>query len=203
MICRIYALVDPTNNEVRYIGQTTNPLNRRLSQHLWDQRNSHRAAWINSLKQKELKPKIVLIEEGEWTQEECDQKEIFWISWGRENFSNLTNHANGGSVNYLSEETRQMHSERMKRWHKENPGGVRQPGFTHSEETRTLLSQKAKEQWSDPENRKKKSEQMKLATKNRWDNYSDQQKKDHGHKTSLGRRYLYATRRGLALEVIS
>lgn len=48
-----------------------------------------------------------------------------------------------------------------------------------------------------------KSNQTKESTQKVWDNLSEQERKNRGHRISLGRRYTYATRKGLALEVIS
>lgn len=41
----IYKLTDPRNNEVRYIGKTTN-IKRRYKQHLYDKRKSHKSSWM-------------------------------------------------------------------------------------------------------------------------------------------------------------
>lgn len=60
-IAYIYALVDPRNNQIRYIGKTTNPKNR-LSGHITeckkDNVNHYRAMWIKSLLKENLKPSI-------------------------------------------------------------------------------------------------------------------------------------------------
>lgn len=60
-IAYIYALLDPRDNEVRYIGKTTQPKNR-LSGHIRECKNikslHYRAKWIRSLLKKELFPII-------------------------------------------------------------------------------------------------------------------------------------------------
>lgn len=58
-IAYIYALLDPRNNEVRYIGKTINP-KRRLVEHLNDSKReyNYRAMWIKSLLKENLKPLI-------------------------------------------------------------------------------------------------------------------------------------------------
>ncbi len=60
-IAYIYALLDPRDNEVRYIGKTTQPKNR-LSGHIRECKNikslHYRAKWIRSLLKKELLPII-------------------------------------------------------------------------------------------------------------------------------------------------
>ena len=60
-IAYIYALLDPRDNEVRYIGKTTNP-NNRLSGHITEckkeQSTHYRAKWVKSLLKENLKPLI-------------------------------------------------------------------------------------------------------------------------------------------------
>lgn len=49
----IYALADPNSGEVRYIGKTVRPVNRRLTGHICDaaRGRNHRCNWIRSLGQ--------------------------------------------------------------------------------------------------------------------------------------------------------
>ena len=60
----IYGLIDPRNNEIRYIGKTINPKNR-LSEHITESRKlniiHYRAKWIRKLTRLELKPKITFL----------------------------------------------------------------------------------------------------------------------------------------------
>lgn len=60
----IYGLIDPRNNQIRYIGKTVNPKNR-LSGHITESRNlnniHYRAKWIRKLTRLELKPKITFL----------------------------------------------------------------------------------------------------------------------------------------------
>jgi hypothetical protein len=58
-IAYIYALLDPRDNEVRYIGKTINPT-KRLSEHLADSKReyNYRSMWIKSLLKEDLKPLI-------------------------------------------------------------------------------------------------------------------------------------------------
>jgi hypothetical protein len=58
-IAYIYALLDPRDNEVRYIGKTINP-KRRLVEHLNDSKReyNYRAMWIKSLLKENIKPLI-------------------------------------------------------------------------------------------------------------------------------------------------
>ena len=94
---KIYALLDPSTNIIRYVGLTTVALNHRLNQHVYAAKTrsqTHRTKWINSLKEK---PVIILIDEiisdqVEWWLEE------YYISqfkaWG----FNLVNATDGGKV---------------------------------------------------------------------------------------------------------
>jgi len=99
----IYKLIDSRNNEVRYIGKTTNP-KRRYKQHLYDKRKSHKSSWVQSLRVLNLKPIFEIIEE-------CDEnnwieREKYWIS----QYDNLTNLKEGGGSDYVrttSEGTRE------------------------------------------------------------------------------------------------
>lgn len=94
MIYYLYTLEHPITNEVRYVGKTIN-IKRRYKQHLYDKRSSHKASWVKSLKNDSLKPIMTIIEEC--TIDTWQEREIYWIT----QFDNLTNHLNGGGVNYV------------------------------------------------------------------------------------------------------
>jgi len=60
-IAYIYALLDPRDNSVRYIGKTINPKDR-LRQHLYCKKeHNYRSIWINSLIKKNLKPLMKIL----------------------------------------------------------------------------------------------------------------------------------------------
>ena len=89
----IYILIDPRNNQVRYVGKTDN-IRKRYNHHLIDNYKSYKTAWIKSLKNEKLKPIMEVIDEvplNEWV-----FWEKYWISqmkaWGFK----LTNLSNGG-----------------------------------------------------------------------------------------------------------
>jgi hypothetical protein len=141
----IYGLKDPITNEVRYVGKTIQPLNKRLSQHLWEGNNSnpYKLNWINQVKSKGCSPEIILLEvttESEWV-----LREQYWIS----QYDRLTNLTDGGESGlYFTEEILNKISEGVKTaW--------------QDDEYRNNQLTKQKEYWSDPENRKKASERMK------------------------------------------
>ena len=90
---KIYKLIDPRDNAVRYVGVTTRTLQQRLSQHWNEGKNfigTYKRHWIKQLYEIGLKPIIELIEicdENQW-----EEREKFWISF----FEDLTNHSIGG-----------------------------------------------------------------------------------------------------------
>ena len=99
----IYKLIDPRNNEVRYIGKTTN-IKRRYKQHLYDKRKSHKSSWVQSLRNEKLKPIIEILETCD--NDNWKEREIYWIK----QFDNLTNLKEGGGTDYIrttSNETKQ------------------------------------------------------------------------------------------------
>jgi hypothetical protein len=202
----IYALCHPGTGEIRYIGQTVKPLNQRLNGHVSDHKNSHKTNWVNTLKAQGLRPVIQLLEEGDWTQEECDAREIEWIAWGRDGQLALTNIADGGRVNEnsCSPEQRAAHSEFMKKWHAENPDKRRKAGiYNHSPSTKALISQTTTAQWEDPEKRERLLRAREGKTEAVWANMTEEQYKDRCHKLSLARRFTVAKKSNRALEVIS
>src|SRR5271166_5229392 len=87
----IYTLSDPNTGEIRYVGQTSVGLARRLYIHQHKRSNTHVSAWIHSLNRPPLIEEIDSGDETEWP-----QLERYWIWWYRANGYNLTNHADGG-----------------------------------------------------------------------------------------------------------
>ena len=58
----IYTLSDPFTNEVRYVGQSSNPV-ARYAQHCAAFENSSKNLWIRALKNASAKPVLNLIEQ--------------------------------------------------------------------------------------------------------------------------------------------
>lgn len=106
----IYTLSHPVTKEVRYVGKTIN-IKRRYKQHLYDKHNNHKSCWVKSLRNKNLKPIINILEEcynHDWK-----EREIYWIS----QYNNLTNFSKGGDDSFVrttSEQTRKKLSEAHK-----------------------------------------------------------------------------------------
>jgi len=59
----IYALFDPRDDEVRYVGQTIYKLQKRLIEHYSAPRTALLRAWVQELAALGLKPGIKLLEE--------------------------------------------------------------------------------------------------------------------------------------------
>lgn len=96
MNVRIYKLVDPRTDTVRYIGMTVQRLCKRLCGHVHHAKhnNSIRDKWIKELLNLRLRPIISLVEEVDkslW-----QKREKYWIAYYRK-VSNLTNICDGGN----------------------------------------------------------------------------------------------------------
>lgn len=98
----IYGLFDPENEELRYIGLTTESLDIRLSNHIAKSklsRFSHKNNWIKLLLKCGLKPRIQKIQEL-YNIEDLKGAEIYWIKYFREKGCKLTNIGDGGEAAY-------------------------------------------------------------------------------------------------------
>ena len=90
----IYALRDPRDNAVRYIGKSNAP-KARLLQHLEDATtNAQKAAWICSLAELGLTPQLSILEEVDLS--DWQQAERSWIALGFAEGWPLTNISPGG-----------------------------------------------------------------------------------------------------------
>jgi group I intron endonuclease len=92
---KIYKLIDPITNEIRYVGRTIQTLENRLKKHLKAEDKSHRVNWIKSLSAKDLQPKIELICETT-TFEDCCELESFYINKYKNEGMRLVNMTDGG-----------------------------------------------------------------------------------------------------------
>jgi group I intron endonuclease len=90
----IYTLSNPLNNEVKYVGKTTQSLEKRLNGHLHKKGKSYVTSWIKSLKNKNLKPiieEIDIVDNDNWSFWEQYYINLF-KTWGFK----LTNLSCGG-----------------------------------------------------------------------------------------------------------
>lgn len=72
----IYALADPRTGDIRYVGSTRNS-KQRLNSHLYADKSSRlRTQWIRELRERGLKPELLLLETTEETKR--IQREHHW-----------------------------------------------------------------------------------------------------------------------------
>lgn len=102
----IYTLIDPTTNEIRYVGKANNP-EKRLEAHIYGSQvdsNPHKYHWIKKLRRAGLKPILHVIEicaDSEWK-----QREKYWIAKYRKSNHKLLNISKGGDAGDMSPEGR-------------------------------------------------------------------------------------------------
>ncbi len=76
----VYALVDPRDDTVHYIGLSKNPA-KRYSQHLSSrQRNQAKKQWIQELLTSQLLPKLTILEEVPPDQN-AFEREAYWTKY--------------------------------------------------------------------------------------------------------------------------
>ena len=85
----IYALVDPRNGAVRYIGLSINH-RQRLAGHLGRPRNRRLSLWLHKLRAVEKKPRMAIIGFAE-DEEEAKEEEHRWIVLYRRSGADLVN----------------------------------------------------------------------------------------------------------------
>lgn len=96
----IYGLIDPSTNQLRYVGQTDD-LNKRLQQHMQDGGNTPKVEWLRGLKsigQQAIIIVLSVVKDGE----NAHEIEYRWIYFGRQNGWPLTNTAAMKTMEYYS-----------------------------------------------------------------------------------------------------
>lgn len=99
----IYALVDPIDNQIKYIGKSSSGLERpksHSSPNSLKKGNTRKIKWITSLLEKDLKPTIVVLDYSENNIENC-KKEIEYIKKYRDLDYDLYNILDGGETDNL------------------------------------------------------------------------------------------------------
>jgi group I intron endonuclease len=91
----IYGLIDPINNEIRYVGKSVNPI-MRLRKHISERfkHDSYKDRWIRKIISNDTKPEIIIIDEvlnDNW----CFWEQ-FYISYFKMVGARLTNSTIGG-----------------------------------------------------------------------------------------------------------
>lgn len=135
----IYALKDPENGEIRYVGKSDNP-KKRLCCHLTrSNEKCHRASWIKSLASRELKPALEIIDEvpkSEWP-----QWEVAYIEFFLEQGCELVNGTPGGDCGPST--LGKKHTKEWRAAHSARMSGEKNPFFgrKHSPESRKKQSE--------------------------------------------------------------
>jgi hypothetical protein len=100
----VYALKDPRDGAVRYVGTTRNP-KERLRGHLDEQSDSRKAAWIADLRTCGLTAEMCILESGDGARNEQARCERHWIEHYRttqpgEPSEGLFNRSRGGETGF-------------------------------------------------------------------------------------------------------
>ncbi len=90
----IYALKDPRDGQIRYVGKTKQEPRKRFQGHLNEKRTTRKCRWFAALKAALLEPIILVLEEV--PENEWEASERFWIEYCKLSGFNLTNHTDGG-----------------------------------------------------------------------------------------------------------
>lgn len=128
----IYALIDPSTQQIRYVGKSDDPKDR-LRRHLGDGANIHKTRWIAKLKRQGLIPLLHILEEVPYSQ--WQEKERYWIAYYREQGCSLLNKTDGGDglsgYEYTDEIRKKMSLRQMGR--KRSEGSRKQQAQTWAE----------------------------------------------------------------------
>ena len=119
-IAYIYALSDPRDHAIRYIGKAEDP-HRRIRAHLTEKADRRKNRWILVLKRLSLVPELHVLEvvaDSEW--KAAERK---WIKYWRSLGADLTNHTDGGEgLQNATADTRAKLAEiRRKAWARTSP----------------------------------------------------------------------------------
>lgn len=135
----IYALKN--GDEYKYIGQTKFSIEKRFKEHLRNNHNCKKTAWIKSLKSKGIIPTIELIDTAE-TFEQCNRLEIHYIKLFKSFGALLVNGTIGGSAPMKQNRHSEEHKAKLREMYK----GDKNPfyGKKHSKETWEKIKLKLK-----------------------------------------------------------
>lgn len=148
----IYVLIDPRDEEIRYVGWT-NDLRTRYGCHLRDKKPCYRTYWIMKLRRMGLKPRMEVVQEV--SLQSWAEAEIYWISYFRNIGCKLVNGTDGGQGNLgwcPSEETRTKISQSNKAVYQAHPELRQRVSEVHkgkiiSEEHRKISSIATTKRW--------------------------------------------------------
>lgn len=91
----IYALLDPRDNQIRYIGKANKPKERYINHYNSARdKGTHKRNWINSIRKDGFRPEMIVLDEA--PKDDWQYWEVFYISlfktWGFK----LLNYTDGG-----------------------------------------------------------------------------------------------------------
>lgn len=130
----IYALLDPDDGEIRYIGKTVNPTRRYYAHVGRKDVGVHRVNWVNSLLDKGKKPVMEIVEITD--EENWESREKHYISIAMSIGYRLTNMESGGISG--------------KEFFEDRKEGIRHPKSI-SPETRAAMAERCRKLSSNPE----------------------------------------------------
>lgn len=141
----IYALIDPRNGNIRYIGKANNP-RTRFNSHVFDLAKTKKTNWIKSLVKIGLKPELLVIDEvliSEWIFWEMHYISLFKFYGFK--LTNLTDGGEGGSLikRIMTQETK----EKLSRIHLNRTKEQKKISLLKSAETRKLNEKTRKEKY--------------------------------------------------------
>jgi hypothetical protein len=88
----VYALIDPRDNQVRYVGKSVD-VKARVRAHLNESGTTDKNQWLQELGATGREPEAVVLEQGSGEWEHVEMK---WIAYYRSMGCNLTNRTAGG-----------------------------------------------------------------------------------------------------------
>jgi len=134
---KIYILIDPIANTIRYVGRTIQGPIKRLNRHIRDSKKqtNHKANWIKSIINNGNLPLILIIENNLPSLEEANLAEIHYIKSFKLLGCDLTNATDGGggAIGF-------KHSQKA-------IDKLKTLSHPHSEETKLLLKSIGKERF--------------------------------------------------------
>lgn len=120
----IYALIDPRDNKIKYIGLTTTGFSRIATHYNAKKKeNTRKVNWVNKLKSLNLCFTVEYLQYCN-SVEELKTAEKYWIKYYKSIGVDLLNHTEGGEDIFIpiyTDEQRKLHSEKVKK-------GMKAPG---------------------------------------------------------------------------
>lgn len=113
----IYALVDPRDNTIRYVGQTDDT-KRRYSEHTNRIEATAKGAWIQELRSLDLRPSVVVLDTCD-DQRQSNYLESWWMILGRRQGWQLVN-GTSPSIERVKESVKALYTDELIRMYEEH-----------------------------------------------------------------------------------